>query len=170
MKAFFNSLYTLQPFQGFLADVKSFDIKNHLGCAGILSKRTPVTGNENQHQSEKSQGQSDSILDIDHMPHLPFIVLFTLLSPSVNIIMKDRSRSASELFCDKSGTCHRLTSPPLLQSSSGGNTLRKNGEFTGNRAEIGQTSVSFDPVHVYTSIPGVQRIQKPAVHGNCGSF
>src|SRR5208283_4995422 len=51
--AFFNSLHSVQPLQGLLAGVISFNIKDHLGCSGILCENDPITRTEKQRQNKK---------------------------------------------------------------------------------------------------------------------
>ena len=74
MKAFFDSLHSLQPIQGLLADVKSFNMKNHLGDSSILCERNSITRKERQHKNKESQSLSGSALHMIYGYRLPFIV------------------------------------------------------------------------------------------------
>ena len=42
-KPFFNALHSRQPFQGFLADIKSLNIENHLEYVTRSRKRNRVS-------------------------------------------------------------------------------------------------------------------------------
>ncbi len=93
-KSLFNALYSLQPFQGRLANVKSFHIKDHLRCCRILCEGDTMARKKKEHQEKEHHRVNHYVLHVIHSCHL---ASFSLYSVSAPLKARRRDQTASAI-------------------------------------------------------------------------